>query len=82
MYARLMMADMQADKLDGFLCAFGEQWLPQISQTRGFKALYLMRGAGEPRMAALVLWETEADAVTGGDGTLPGGEVMEVVLRA
>ena len=80
MYARLIMADLPPEQVEQFFSDFGEQRLPALSRTRGFKALYLLRGAATQRLAALVLWETQADAVA--MPALPEGEVMEVVLRA
>jgi heme-degrading monooxygenase HmoA len=86
MHARLITAHVQPDQIEGLLAACGESWLPTLSRARGFRALYLLRGAVEPTIAVLVLWETQADAAASLDGTLhgrlAGGAVMEVVLRA
>jgi heme-degrading monooxygenase HmoA len=96
MYARLFSVNVQPDKLDDFPNAFGELILPDISQEQGFKGIYVLRNTLQNKIAALVLWETEADASASINGYLsqrlpkmanflsgqPITETLEVVLRA
>lgn len=96
MYARLVTANVQPDKLDEFPSAFGEHVLPGISQERGFKGIYVLRDAAQHKVVALVLWETEADALASIEGYMrerlpkmapylvsqPTAETLELILRA
>jgi hypothetical protein len=95
MYARLITVDVLPDKLPDFPQAFHERLLPEISQETGFKGLYLMQTPGQGQIRALVLWESEADALASVDGMRrrlpkmadmlvkpPEAETLEVILRA
>ncbi len=96
MYARLITANVQPDKFDDFPKAFSELVLPDASQERGFKGLYMLKDAAHSRILGVVLWETEADAQASIAGFQqrrlpklasflagpPSAETMEVVLRA
>jgi quinol monooxygenase YgiN len=96
MYARIITANVQPDKLDEFPKAFSELVLPDASQEPGFKGIYVMRDPAQNKITALVLWETEADAQASIQGFQqrrlpkmapylagqPTAETLEVVLRA
>jgi heme-degrading monooxygenase HmoA len=96
MYARIVTAHVQPDKLDKFPSAFGEHVLPSLSQERGFKGIYVMKDHAQNKVVALVLWETEADASASEANYLrerlpkmapllvspPTFETLEVLLRA
>lgn len=96
MYARMITANVQPDKLNEFPTAFSELVLPDASQEPGFKGIYMMKAAQQNQIVALVLWETEADARASIDGfqsrrlpklipyltSQPTTETLEVVLRA
>lgn len=96
MYARIITAHVQPDKSNEFPNAFSEMLLPDISQERGFKGIYVMRDATQNKITALVLWETEADAIASIEGfqhrrlpklasflaSQPIAETVEVVVRA
>jgi len=96
MYARLFTVNVQPDKLNEFPNAFSEMILPDICQEQGFKGIYVMQEAVQSKITALVLWETEADALASINGYLrqrlpkmadflagpPITETLEVVLRA
>ncbi len=96
MYARIITANIQPEKSNEFPNAFSEMLLPDISQERGFKGIYVMRDATQNKITALVLWETEADAQASIEGFQrrrlpkmasflagqPTAETLEVVLRA
>jgi heme-degrading monooxygenase HmoA len=95
MYARLITVDVQPDKMESFPQAFNERLLPEISREAGFKGLYLMRVPAQSQVRALVLWESEADALASIEGLRartprmadllvkpPAAETLEVILRA
>jgi len=95
MYARLITVNIQPDKVSDFPQAFNERLLPEISQESGFKGLYLMQAPAPGQIRALVLWESEADALRSVDGLRqrlpkmadllvkpPEAETLEVILRA
>jgi heme-degrading monooxygenase HmoA len=96
MYARLITASVQPNKLAEFAAAFNAHVLPAVSLSPGFKSLYLLQDAAQSQVAALVLWETEAEAVASIEGFIrdrlpkmaplltapPHGATMEVVVRA
>jgi heme-degrading monooxygenase HmoA len=96
MYARLITANVQPDKLDDFPKAFSELVLPDASQEHGFKGLYMLKDTARSQIIGVVLWETEADAQASIGGfqqrrlpkmlpyltAQPAAETLEVVLRA
>lgn len=96
MYARLITANVQPGKLNEFSTAFSELVLPDASQERGFKGLYMLKDAEQNQLITVVLWETETDAQASIEGFqqrrlpkltpflagLPTAETLEVVLRA
>jgi heme-degrading monooxygenase HmoA len=96
MYARMITANIQPDKFDEFPKAFGEFILPDASQERGFKGIYVLRDAAQCKITAIVLWETESDAQASIEGfqhrrlpkiahflvNPPIAETLEVILRA
>jgi heme-degrading monooxygenase HmoA len=96
MYARIITAQVQPDKLNEFSTAFSELVLPDASQERGFKGIYMMKDAAHSRIIGVVLWETQADAEASIEGFQrrrlpklapylagqPSAETLEVVLRA
>lgn len=96
MYARIITANVQPDKLDEFPNAFSELVLPEASQERGFKGMYMLKDPAHSRIIGVVLWETEADAQASIEGYQkrrmpklmpylagqPTAETLEVVLRA
>lgn len=96
MYARLITASVQPDKLDEFPKAFSELVLADASQERGFKGIYLLKDPAHSQVIGVVLWETEADAQASIEGFQrrrlpqlspylagqPKAETLEVVLRA
>jgi quinol monooxygenase YgiN len=96
MYARIVTAHVQPDKLDEFPNAFSQHVLPSLSQEHGFQGLYVMKDAAQNKVVALVLWDTEADASASEASYLrerlpkmapllvspPTFETLEVLLRA
>ena len=96
MYARLITANVKPEKLNEFASAFSELALPDASQERGFKGIYMLKDSTQNRIIGVVLWETEADAVASIEGFqqrrmpklmpylagAPTAETLEVVLRA
>lgn len=96
MYARLITAYVQPDKMEAFPPRFSEVLLPGISREPGFKGIYVMEDADHARIVALVLWESEADAIASIEGYMqerlpkmadllvsrPTAETLEVILRA
>lgn len=96
MYARLITAQVQPDKMAEFPTRFSNMLLSDISRERGFKSIYLMKDDAQSRVVALVLWETEADAIQSIEGYMqdrlpkmadilvsrPTAETLEVILRA
>lgn len=96
MYARLITAQVQPDKMAEFPTRFSNMLLSDISREPGFKSIYLMKDDAQSRVVALVLWETEADAIQSIEGYMqdrlpkmadilvsrPTAETLEVILRA
>ena len=96
MYARIITANVKPDKLNEFSTAFNELVLPDASQERGFKGMYMLKDAARSRIVGVVLWETEADAQASIEGFQqrrfpkmapyltgqPTAETLEVILRA
>jgi heme-degrading monooxygenase HmoA len=96
MYARLITAEVKPDQVEQFPAAFGERILADITREPGFKGLYLLKDAPQNKVLALVLWETEADALASNAGFMrerlpkmatmlagqPAAQTLEVVLRA
>ena len=96
MYARVITANVKPDKLNEFSAAFNELVLPDASQERGFKGIYMLQDTTQSRIVGVVLWETEADAQASIEGFQkrrlpklapylagqPTAETLEVILRA
>jgi heme-degrading monooxygenase HmoA len=96
MYARLITAQVQPDKLTEFVTAFRDLTLPDAQQEPGFKGIYVLKDAAHDKIFGVVLWETEADAQASIEGFQrrrfpklapylagqPTAETLEVVLQA
>ena len=96
MYARIITTNVKPEKLNDLPAAFSELVLPDASQEPGFKGMYMLKETSQNRIIAVVLWETEADALASIEGFqqrrlpkmmpylagVPTAETLEVVLRA
>ena len=96
MYARMITANVQPNMLEEFPKALSELILPDATQEKGFKGIYILRDTVQSKITAIVLWETESDAQASMEGfqyrrlpmiahflvNPPIAETLEVILRA
>jgi hypothetical protein len=89
MHACLITATLLPGPPADFPARFNAHVLPAICRAPGFKGLYLLRDSAQGQMAALVLFDTSAQAVAGqaalAHPSLPElapATVLEVIVRA
>ena len=61
MYAQVVRAQVQADKVDEAIRIFNGSVLPAVQEQSGFKDAYLLVDREASRVIGFSLWESEAD---------------------
>ena len=61
MYAQVVRANVQVDKLDEAISIFGSSVQPAIKEQTGYKDNYLLVDREASRIIGFSLWETETD---------------------
>jgi heme-degrading monooxygenase HmoA len=96
MYARIVVGEVQAGKMEEFSQQWQEAVLPDLSREPGFQGVYLLKNSAESKITVIGLWETESHARASEAGYAqqrlprvahllngkPASEIAEVILRA
>lgn len=70
MHARLTTSQYQLDKVGEALQIYRESILPELRQQPGFKGVMGLVDRSQGKAISLTLWESEADALTSGAGSV------------
>ena len=63
MFARLMVAQMKIDKMDGGRKVYAESIIPAAKSQKGYRGAYLLSDRKTGKAVSITLWDSEEDAI-------------------
>lgn len=66
MYARMTIAQAQADRFDEAISTVQETFLPDAREQTGYRGFLVLTDRSRHQLVGISLWETEADLQHGG----------------
>ena len=63
MFARLVSAQVESDKLDEGIMIWKEKDMPLTESVKGYRGAYLLTDSKTGKVISMTLWDSEEDAI-------------------